>query len=90
MTQTYIMVLIDDMEAPFGRMIMCHMVADTNMELVQMALAIGMKASWIQHKGTYKEHFDVSKTRKAKAIELGAKQVTMSELSTFIQARRPK
>ncbi len=35
-------VYVDDMEAEFGNMIMCHMIADTHDELIAMADAIGV------------------------------------------------
>lgn len=41
-------VYIDDAYLPYGRMKMCHMIADTEEELHQTALRIGMKRSWFQ------------------------------------------
>jgi hypothetical protein len=48
-------VYVDDMRATFGRMTMCHMIADTNAELHRMACDIGMQPQWIQKAGTYQE-----------------------------------
>lgn len=81
-------VYIDDMEVKFGRMIMCHMIADTHDELLKMARAIGMRDTWIQHEGTYREHFDVSKNRKLRAIEAGAIEITQRDLATRLIERR--
>lgn len=69
-------VYVDDMEWPFGRMLMCHMVADRHTELVAMAKAIGVQVKWIQHGGTYREHFDISKGMRAKAVRLGAVEIS--------------
>lgn len=74
------MVYIDNMNAGFGRMKMCHMVADTTEELMDMADKIGVNRKWIQYPGTWKEHFDVCLSKKAKAIKLGAKEISMMEL----------
>jgi hypothetical protein len=65
-------VYVDDMEAPFGRMIMCHMAADTTEELLAMADKIGVNKKWIQYPGTDKEHFDIAKNKKTLAIQHGA------------------
>ena len=46
------MVYIDDMEAPYGRMFMCHMIADTTEELLQMVDKNGVQRKWIQFPGT--------------------------------------
>lgn len=74
-------VYVDNMEAPYGRMIMCHMIADTTAELLDMAKKIGISPIWLQHPGTNKEHFDICLSKKRLAIKLGAKEVTQKELT---------
>lgn len=37
-----------------------HLCADTDQELTEYAVSIGMKAAWIQHPGTSRAHFDVT------------------------------
>jgi hypothetical protein len=81
------MVYVDDMNAPFGRMIMCHMIADTTEELPQMADKIGVQRKWIQDAGTYLEHFDVSLGCKKKAIAAWAKEISMMELGRMSCSR---
>jgi len=81
------MVYVDDFNAPFGRMIMCHMVADTTEELLEMADKIGVRRKWIQDAGTYLEHFDVSLGCKKKAIEFGAKEMGMREQARMVCSR---
>lgn len=68
-------VYIDRMNAPFGRMFMCHMMADTTEELLELADKIGVKRKWIQDKDTYGEHFDICLSKKAEALALGAIEV---------------
>lgn len=81
------MVYVDNMNMPYGRMIMCHMIADTTEELLEMADKIGVARKWIQKKGTYQEHFDISLGAKKKAIEAGAKEISMRELSQMTLQR---
>jgi hypothetical protein len=81
------MVYVDNMDAPFGPMIMCHMIADTTEELLIMADKIGVARKWIQNAGTYSEHFDVCLSAKKKAIEHGAKEIGMRELAAMTCSR---
>lgn len=66
-------VYVDDVRHRFGRMVMCHMWADTLDELLAMADRIGVARKWLQKppKASW-VHFDVSLGMKAKAIEAGA------------------
>lgn len=79
---------VDDMRAPFGRMLMCHMIADTTDELVAMAARIGVQRKWIQYPGTPKEHFDIATSKKALAIAAGAVPITMRQCATMSHRRR--
>lgn len=80
-------VYVDDMEASFGRMIMCHMIADTPEELLEMADRIGVRRKWIQYPGTFKEHFDIAKGKRALAIGYGAIEISMFELVDRINGK---
>ena len=81
-------VYVDDMRATFGRMVMCHMIADSTEELLAMADAIGVPRRWIQNAGTIREHFDVCKAKRAAAIARGAIQITFRELAEKTRARK--
>lgn len=81
-------VYVDSMKAPFGRMVMCHMIADTTAELLAMADAIGVARKWLQKPGTMYEHFDVCLSKRALAVKHGAKEITLREAGDILQARR--
>ncbi len=83
------MVYVDGMNAAYGRMKMCHMIADSTEELLSMADAIGVQRKWIQNAGTHREHFDVCGTKKMAALKLGAVEVTQRELALKLRLRRP-
>ena len=80
-------VYVDDMKAPYGRMIMCHMIADSKEELLAMADTIGVQRKWIQKEGSIYEHFDVSLSMKQKAIRAGAVQVSRKKLVEIMRRK---
>lgn len=74
-------VYVDDVRHQFGRMVMCHLWADTEAELLAMVDLIGVDRKWIQGHPTlslakYRDaswvHFDISLGMKAKALAAGA------------------
>lgn len=81
-------VYVDDAFIPFGRMVMCHMVADTHEELVAMADRIGVQRRWIQNAGQAREHFDVSKGARQKAIDAGAIVISWRALGVMLAKRK--
>jgi hypothetical protein len=72
-------VYVDNMQAAFGRMKLCHMGADTTQELLEMVDRIGVARHWIQYPGTWKEHFDISLGKRALAVRNGALELTMKQ-----------
>ncbi len=81
------MVYVDNFRAKYGRMIMCHMVADTQSELLEMVDKIGVQRKWIQDYGTPREHFDIALSKKKLAIQFGAKEINMRELAAMTGKR---
>jgi hypothetical protein len=82
------MVYVDNMEAPYKGMIMCHMIADTTEELIEMVRKIGVKEKWIQYPGTHKEHFDICLAKKKLAIKHGAKEISAYDLARMLNLRK--
>lgn len=82
-------VYVDDFRAQFGNMKMCHMIADTQQELLDMADKIGVQQKWLQYRGTYKEHFDIALSKRVLAVKNGAKEITGRELVILMHAKLP-
>lgn len=83
------MLYVDHQSAPFGRMKMSHLMADTQDELLQAADALGLRRRWLQNEGQPSEHFDVSESKRKAAIEqLGAAPVTSRDLVEIVRRKR--
>lgn len=80
-------VYVDDMFADFGRMKMCHMIADTTDELMAMAERIGVQRKWIQHAGTPREHFDIATGKRDAALAAGAVAISWTVYATMVDER---
>jgi len=76
-------VYVDDMRARFGRLIMCHMIADTEAELHAMADRIGVARKWYQG-----DHYDVALTKRELAINYGAVEITWRQAGAMTMNRR--
>lgn len=82
-------VYVDNMRAKFGRMVMCHMAADTLDELLAMADRIGVARKWLQQppKASW-VHFDIALSMRAKAVAAGAVEITAREMAAWEWHRR--
>lgn len=82
-------VYVDNMRAPYGRLILCHMVADTDDELHAMADAIGVNRRWWQSPDkTHGSHYDICLAKRRRAIEIGAVEISMRTLAIMNRRRR--
>jgi len=79
-------VYVDRARNRLGRMILCHMVADTLGELHAMAEAIGMRRAWFQPASF--PHYDVSLSRRRRAVQLGAVEVDRRQLVAVMRRCR--
>ena len=57
-----------------------HLMADTEDELRAFAVRLGLSLSWIQHAGSSRVHFDVTPSKREKAIKLGAQPLTLRKI----------
>lgn len=76
------------MRAPYGRMIMCHLLADTDDELHAMAAKIGVARRWHQKAGTPHSHYDICLSKRAKAVKLGAVEIDRAGVANIIKTKR--
>lgn len=82
-------VYVDDMKAAFGRMVMCHMLADTDDELHAMADLIGVARKWWQSPAkTSGSHYDIALSKRAIAVTHGAVEITVRQAAAMNSMRR--
>jgi hypothetical protein len=86
-------VYVDDMHqsalGSFGRMKMCHMIADTDEELHAMADKIGVARRWHQKPPKASaSHYDICTSKRAMAIRAGAVEITLRQAAMMCRNRR--
>lgn len=83
-------VYVDDANIPFGRMIMCHMISDTEDELLAMADKIGVARKWMQRKPgmPWRTHFDICQSKRKLAVSHGAIEIGMGELAGILARKK--
>lgn len=81
-------VYVDDMRAAYGRMVMCHMIADTDEELHAMADRIGVARRWWQRPPAHDSHYDIALSKRAAAIAAGAVEITWRQCGAMVMRRR--
>ena len=66
----------------------CHLIADSVDELMEFALAMGLRREWFQPKST--PHFDLTADTRAKAFEMGAIELDRRGLIRKVRELRAK
>lgn len=83
-------VYVDNMQAGYGRMKMCHCWADTREEVFTMMSRIGVQHKWFQRPdyvggigmNASWEHFDIAMSKRKLAIQNGAVETDMRTMAT--------
>ena len=65
----------------------CHLLADTRAELHAMADALGVPARFFQDH-PWRWHHDLPEPLRPRAVELGAREITMHEVGALLKRRR--
>jgi hypothetical protein len=83
-------VYVDKAMNHYGRMIMCHMIADTPEELHAMAEKLGLLREWFQQppKASF-PHYDVAKLKRAAAVKAGVIECDRNTFVAHVQRLRP-
>ena len=77
------MIYADDLEIPWKGKLWCHLITDgDDNELHGFALRLGLRREWYQG-----DHYDITLSKRAIAIKLGAALVTGAEM---VRIRRDK
>lgn len=77
-------VYVDFPDKKLGRMLMCHMIADSICELHDMANRVGVDKRYFQDK-LNKPHYDICKSKRGIAIKLGAIEVSNRKLVEILK-----
>lgn len=81
-------VYVDDMRANFGRLVMCHMIADSDAELHAMADQIGVARRWHQAPPKHHSHYDIAQTKRRAAVKAGAVEIRWRTAGAMCMRRR--
>lgn len=65
----------------------CHLLADTRDELHEMAAALGIPTRYFQEH-PWRWHHDLPEPLRARAIELGAVEITLHDVGALLKRRR--
>ena len=76
-------VYVDNMRAGYGRMVMCHMLGDSETEVHAMADCIGVARRWYQG-----DHYDICLTKRSQAIKSGAVEISSRQAAAMRRRRR--
>lgn len=71
-------------------MYLCHMLADTEEELHEMADAIGIPRKYFQNKPGGTPHYDICQAKKKMALQRGAIEIGFRKTVELIRAWRAK
>jgi hypothetical protein len=76
-------VYVDDMRARRGEHVLCHMIADTDVELHAMAERIGTEP-----RRYHRDHYDIPLMQRSLALAAGAREISQRQLACMVWLKR--
>ena len=68
----------------------CHLFGDQYSELMMFAVKIGLKPAWIHVSKSGILHFDLTESKRKKAVKAGAHEMTKKDFINFYKKMRGK
>ena len=81
-------VYVDAAKHPYRGALWCHLLADTVEELHTFARRLGLKPHWFQDHRQSRPHYDLAPSLRAKAVALGAREITDEEVVELLRRYR--
>jgi len=66
----------------------CHMIADTEDELHDMARYLNLLPQWVQKKNNNIPHYDLTENKRKQAVKLGCIEIGLQEMGKRIREYR--
>lgn len=82
-------VYVDEMQKEANQVV-CHMVADSTEELIEMATLINVNPDKIRRKGGTSEHFALGLVDRKLAVAAGAIEKTNQEMIDYVTRGKPE
>jgi hypothetical protein len=73
---------------PYRHKVWCHLVADSDTELLACAAELGLSEAWLQGTRGWDSHFDLPAPLRSGALDLGAVEVDFRFMGRRTRARR--
>jgi len=73
---------------PYRHKVWCHLVADSDQELLACAAELGLSEAWLQGSRSWDTHFDLPAPLRPAAMQLGAVEVDFRFMGRRTRARR--
>jgi hypothetical protein len=73
---------------PYRHKVWCHLVADTDEELLACGAELGVSEAWLQGSRRWDHHFDLPAAFRSRALDLGAREVDFRFMGRRTRARR--
>lgn len=80
-------VFVDRAAYRYRGMVMCHLLADTEAELLAFAERLGLKREWFQRDHAL-PHFDICRAKRQAAIAAGAIEIGLHQVGHLIRRHR--